>query len=149
MKVADNAITERFGGRTRTKLGDFLVMLEAMGGDLEEDLTGFTGEFHPEIYLAAISKRTQRRRRQKQYARSDVLLTPPKQPYSREELGRVAAGLQELRLLDRDMAYRRAACGSFIHRVRSGGVDPERIYKRSGRFSGLRRQPWRRRQDDH
>ncbi|MEE8522423.1 MAG: tetratricopeptide repeat protein [Thermoanaerobaculia bacterium] len=108
MKVADNAVTERFAGRTRTKVGDLLVMLGAMGGDLEKDLVGVAGGFHPEIYLAELCKRSQRRKRQKRYARTDVVLTPPKRPYSRQELPRVAAGLQELRLLDRDKAYRQA-----------------------------------------
>ena len=93
-----------------------------MGVDHGEFYDGVDGGFHAEVYVARIAMG---RKRQKNYAISDLMAGGPSRPYTADELRTMAGGLQDLRFLDPETARIQALdiLTAAFHQGIDAGVD--------------------------
>ena len=78
-------------------------------------------DFNPEVRLHLLGKESPG---QVRYLKRDLLSKPPAADYSPDELGQMAEGLEELRILDMDSARAEAVEILRTMRQRPGSVDP-------------------------
>jgi tetratricopeptide (TPR) repeat protein len=126
--VNPSQITLRFKGEVAFRPHEVAALLDAMGVDHGEFYDGVAGRFHAEVYVARIAMG---RKRQKNYAISDLMAGGPSRPYTADELRTMAEGLQDLRIVDPEAARVHALdilASAFHH-----GIDPGV----EGRFEAL------------
>ena len=98
--VGVGQVSELFNGKVELGAETQSAILETLGVDEAEFLAGVEGRFHAEVYLARVLKP---RKRQAEHVEERARKTPSK-PYEVRRLPELAAGLQELRLLDAEAA---------------------------------------------